>query len=434
MSLYLGALPASLIAGFWLLRTFIDELRRRPVAAASPPANSPAALSAEHAQMAEAERTWVASLLGGSLVSAAGKDVVELIATTTQGCAPSPDKELRGPDGFPVFAARVIDLDTESVRDELREHGDSMTGTSGTSGTPEMLRALALLGKVLPEALETLNESRVRPREKTPIRVIWLTPNWPTAFSAGLTGWLQHTHLDGFGIGSSSIELQPISDDGQVFVVIDEIIDTLNRAASAEIILLISAVSHLGEATLDSWRSQNRLFSSQEQAGQIPGEAAVALILARPGTTQVTETPVAVHLTRCVSGKREKSANVRGRVCGTLIDDLIDSLVASTKLDPGKITAVISDTDHRDSRVNELLPAVTERFPNLEPLRDTLALGTAIGSVSPIGGLLALLCAAETARNSSGAGLCVTNQDAFARASMLALAVPETASPAAGTA
>jgi len=432
MALYLGALPVSLLAGFWLLRTFIDQLRNRPEGGTdSPPTTSPAASSPAHDRTAEAERTWVASLIGGSLVSAAGADAAELIATTIGGCAPIPDKELRGPDGFPVFAARVSELDMEGVREELREHGD---GTVGESGTPEMLRALAIIGKALPAALEMLHETLARLREKTQVRVIWLTPSWPTAFSAELTGWLQRTHLDGFDISSSNIELRPMRDDGQVFETIDEIIVTLNRAASAEIFLLIGAVSHVGDTTLENWRVQNRLFSAQEQGGQIPGEAAVALILAHPGTTPTTKAPVAVHLTRIASGKREKSADARGRVSGKLLDDLIDSLVASTKLDPGKIAAVIADTDHRDSRVNELLTPITERFPNLEPLQDTLALGTATGTVSPIGGLLALLCAAEAARNSSGVGLCVTNQHAFARASMLALAVPEPTSPETGKA
>lgn len=430
MGLYLAALPVSLLAGFWLLRTFIDQLKNRPADGADlPPAAAPAASSPARDRTAEAERTWVASLIGGSLVSTAGADASDLMATTMEGRAPSPDRELHGPDGLPVFAARVSDLDTEGVRENLHECRD---GIADELATPEMLRALTLIGKALPAALEMLHESLAPPRDRVQTRVLWLTPDWPNALSAELAEWLQRTHLDGFGISPSNIELRAVHDDGQVFEIIDEIIVTLNRTASAEIFLLIGAVSHIGDTTLDNWRSQNRLFSAQDQGGQIPGEAAAALILARPGTTQMTDAPLAVHLSRSASGKREKSADARGRVSGTLISDLIDTLLASAKLDPGKIAAVISDTDHRNSRLNELLAPSTERFPNLEPLRDTLALGTATGTVSPFGGLLALLCAAEAARNSSGAGLCVTNQHAFARAAMFALAVPEPASPETG--
>ena len=432
IALYLAALPVSLLVGFWLLRTFIDQLRKHPADGADlSRATFPAASSPAHAATAEAERMWLASLIGGTLISAAGADAADLIAAAMEGGTPSPDKELRDSDGFPVFVARVSDLDMECIREDLREHGD---GIASQSLPPEMLRALALIGKALPAALETLHEVCAHPGKQNQTRVIWLTPDWPKAFSGELTGWLQRTYLDGFGISSPNIELRPVHDDGQVFEIIDEIIVALNRTASAQIVLLFGAVSHLGEATLEHWRLQERLFSATEQDGQVPGEAAVALVLARPGTTLVADAPPAVHLTRSALGKREKSADARGRVSGTLINDLVDTLVTNTKLDPAKIAAVISDTDHRNSRVNEILTPVTERFPNLEPLRDTLALGASTGTVTPIGGLLALLCAAEVARNSSGAGLCVTNQHAFARASMLALAVPEPASPKTGNA
>ena len=141
------------------------------------------------------------------------------------------------------------------------------------------------------------------------------------------------------------------------------------------------------------------------------------MLLANAAGAALTPGRSAALISRAASGRSEHSAHAAAS--RALVGSCIDAVLAGAGLNASDIANVFADADHRAGIARELLPTLVERFPALEPLVDTLTLGTATGFASPIGGLVALLCAADAVSTSNGAALCLTCQSPLASAAMI---------------
>ncbi|AYH45171.1 hypothetical protein [Azoarcus sp. DN11] len=408
---HLFVLPASLLVGFQLLHSCIEHLREPGTDAASSGATT--LTDSPPLPAGRDERSSRAHLIGHALLCAHGTDAAQVADASRQGCAPVLDDELRDMHGFPVFAARVPSLPMDEITKQLAGPGGAMPPPLDN----EDLRALAMLHMTLPPALDEIAEALTGdPRVLR--SVVWLTSRtWPDARRTRLTAWLRQEHLAPHGVEAASIEFRCLRDDAQAFEAIDQLIAELSGQTTPAIALMIGAVSHVGEGTVAEWQAESRLFMANMQEGTIPGEAAAVMVLANTAGAALTTGRPAAQISRAASGRSEHSA--RMTTDRALMGSCIDAALADAGLSASAITNVFTDADHRAGIAKELFPTLLERFPALEPLIDTLTLGTATGFAAPIGGLVALLCAADAVSASNGAVLCLTCQSPPASAAMI---------------
>jgi hypothetical protein len=195
MLLYLGALPFSLIGGYWLLHGFIEHIKNPPAPVETlsndPADNDP--LGSISAKTAAAERGYSINLIGSSVASGAGMSASEILDAIAAGQRPKLDKTLKDESGFPVFAARLVDLD---VIEFVEKPGIQDTGFPSSLKIDERLRALALLDTALPPVLTQVSELMEQTLPKARLRLSWLIPaNWEHDHIPALQAWLRSEHL-----------------------------------------------------------------------------------------------------------------------------------------------------------------------------------------------------------------------------------------------
>ena len=168
------------------------------------------------------------------------------------------------------------------------------------------------------------------------------------------------------------------------------------REPRPELLLILAVDSAIDADRIDHLQSVGELFTAQHQTGRVPGEGAAALLLAHPKWPHLrAQMPEAMRLWRPVCGRRDKSADVAGRIgCTTLTAVLTEVLQRTTP--PHESLMVVSDADHRASRTGELFEALQGVAPELDPLQQVTRVGEACGDLGVARALVptALACAA----------------------------------------
>ena len=153
--IYLGLVPVALLGAGWGIHKAITY--------ESPPSSNSAAdakqksgeLDAQKAfQDAEQQRDWHLFIVATTLQTSAGSTAADVLAKLKDGDVPAElDPELKNEEGFPVFSARIADLDVTETEDALLEWQKS-------SESPELkwsdaqLRALHLASAGVSELAE----------------------------------------------------------------------------------------------------------------------------------------------------------------------------------------------------------------------------------------------------------------------------------------
>lgn len=422
LGLYLVALPLALVGGFLLLRGFIDHLKKPPEALPRPESGlrdeDPLALAT--AKTAAAERAFTLGLIDAFIVTAGGDTVDDTLAALADGKRPEPSTRLTNDSGYPVFVAEVPDLDVDTLIDTLIEESAAPRAFVERG---EVMRALALAERVLEASIERLRDLLEQMEEKASLRVDWLVPAaWMELDLAPLKTWLQGCLATRLPEESLTITLRSAAHELDALLALDELILRANRdAPPSEIRLLLGASSAVDEQTVARWESENRLFSAHQQQRQIPGEGAVALILARQELIARLDLVDGVCVTRLNAARRDKPVDAGGRIGGKLIEQLVTGLLDLTGVEPAAIKAVLLDTDHRPRHLTEALEGLGPHGEHLDPIQDCLALGTLAGTLSPIGSLAALACARGKVLASEAPVLCISNQHPLERGALLVL-------------
>lgn len=419
--LYLGAIPLALIGGYWLLRGFIEHLKAPPPVAKQNVQNEvdDDPLSGTRARTAAAECGFSLCLIDAWLNVPAGASVDDVLAALEAGKPPEPSAQLTDEAGFPVFVAEVKDIDADGMAERLLGEAGSIRQLSDE---PSMVRALALLDDVLEKACGQVKALLDQSPEKLVLQVLCLVPaDWHPSHLPAMRLWLGN-YWPGFDPARLEIMLLPVASEVDAMRQVDETILRANREASTnELFLVVGAVSAVDEQTVESWAAGQRLFTASHQHGRIPGEGAVALLLASPALAQRLDLPEATVISRVSHGQRDKRVDAGGRIGGRLIEQLIEGLLDVAALDSTKITAAISDADHRSGQITEMLEGLGQVFEHLDPIKDCLAIGRVNGSLSPIAGLVALACARARVLADDAPILCLSNQHDFDRAVLLAM-------------
>lgn len=418
--LYLVAMPMALIAGYWLLRGMIEHLKAPPVM----PSPSPALLdddplSGTRASSVAAEREFSLFLIDAGLHVAAGNSAEDLVAALGAGSRPGPGQQIMDDAGFPVFAAEVKDLDIAGMSEKLLADGEDM---DIVSETPAILRSIALLDGVMTATMARAKDIIESVEGKVCLQVFWLQPDdWDPVHRNGLRGWFERNYCSGQSVGAHDVHLISVSSDGEVMNQLDEVILLANRnPLDKTLIVIAGAISAVDEQVVERWSASRSLFTAEHQQGQIPGEGAVALLLAARATVEYLRLEGVVEISRVMLGTRDKRLDAGGRVSGKLVEQLLVGLLGSSGVNSNSIKAVVLDTDHRVNYLAEAMDGALETLSHLDPVNDFLATGTACGALSPIGSLVALACARTKVLADNAPVIFLSNQHVLERAMLIA--------------
>lgn len=412
IALYMLGLPLALFGGYWLLRSFIDGLRH-PVAATPAPTSPPAVATTPPPAEPLAPSFAIA---GGILRTAHGDDASQLLGALGEGKRPVPDAHLADADGFPVFAARIEESDTDAVTEQV----DALAGTLGMEPIhrPAILRALAVLDLALPDicAALTVLAADADAGSVTP-RICWFVPqDWHRQNFALLAAWLDSrlATLEDAPYAQTVLPAQSAAD-----LLLQLGADAGQPSADAAPLLVLAASSFLTDDAIATWEGSGELFSGHTQHGRIPGEAAAALLLT-PWQAEPTEQALP-GLGKPAGEKRTQPTGSGGRPQAVALATTRTKALAQHGIEPTQICSIVTDIDHRAERSSEFFAALGDDFEHLDPATEVLATGVACGDTGIVAALLSLIVASELATKHASPVLCMFAQHNIDRTALVVL-------------
>lgn len=389
IGLYLFALPLAVLGALWLGARAVRAARApkpEPLASAPATEEAPAAL-AKLRIVAVAAR------------AAAGPDAAGIAEALAEQQRPELDPELKTLQGFPIFAARVPQLDDVELYAAARERGAPAEALA-TAG----LRATALLADI---AATLTNDAHRRVTElDVPARDedwpllrfdIVLPASWPQAARERARAQV----LAAAGVWPDtrvSATEHGARDAMAVDMLLRELASASSSAADAPTWrIVLAADGYVDQDLVAQWDADALLLTHANPQGRVPGEAAAGVLLGQVHATATASTADAtdVHVALSPVTHRQKPADARGAQAEPALADLTRDLVQRAAIAPDSVIHVISDADHRGSRPLEALNVASQLFEHLDTAKDCHAVGVACGHTGVAASLLTLAVACE---------------------------------------
>ncbi|AUA54944.1 3-oxoacyl-(acyl carrier protein) synthase [Achromobacter spanius] len=391
IGLYLFALPLAVLGALWLGARAVRAARApkpQPLASAPAADEAPAAL-AKLRIVAVAAR------------AAAGPDAAGIAEALAEQQRPELDPELKTLQGFPIFAARVPQLDDVELYAAARERGAPAEALA-TAG----LRATALLADI---AATLTNDAH---RRVTELDVPARDEDWPLLrFDIVLpASWPQAARdraraqvLAAAGVWPDtrvSATEHGARDAMAVDMLLRELASASSSAADAPTWrIVLAADGYVDQDLVAQWDADAMLLTHANPQGRVPGEAAAGVLLGQAHSTSTADA-TDVHVALSPVTHRQKPADARGAQAEPALADLTRDLVQRAAIAPDSVIHVISDADHRGSRPLEALNVASQLFEHLDTAKDCHAVGVACGHTGVAASLLTLAVASEACMQS----------------------------------
>jgi hypothetical protein len=427
MAQLLVALPAGVLLSVWMGKSALSA-RAGTVTA---PAQSAAATAAE-------ARKLLPSIVAAAVRMRASESVAELAETLRTNAAPCAlDPELLDDAGYPVLSGRAACADPDAAREAMAPWL-AQRGLAELDFSDEGWRALSMAAAVTAElAQHALLHPKVQAwlpeylaatkaeRADHALPMLQLLPVLPANWHAGqrqaAADWLLHLVAQQ-GWPVERLRLSPGFTAGTGAGAAGfALLDTLALASGLS--LLLACDSSIGDDSVRELGQRGLLFSGKTGRGQVPGEAACALLLldSEQAARLATETLVAIDGTS--SGRRPSSADAGGSIGGnigaSLLAGLVSEALAESEVDPAAIASICADADFRPNRMGELMSMASTLFPDLILEAAMVGVGAGCGTTGAAGTLAALALAAHEALACSAPALCVSNSDSHYRCALL---------------
>lgn len=241
---------------------------------------------------------------------------------------------------------------------------------------------------------------------------------------------------------SDAIVVLPCAQAEHGLQQLDQRLVSWRRDARPGLLLALAAESQIGADWVERLDAHGLLFSGERPEGRVPGEAAVALLLStpdwpRPGDAALpdgSDAPLRLH--RPITARRSQPAGGH-RVSATALRQALAQAMEAAGFaaqDPGHADAppaaaaddhppalplACTDLDTRPSRSGEAAQALVAALPGLDPVRDVVALGQALGDVGLPRALLAIALASRHVRDRAEPALVYTVHDPLERAALI---------------
>jgi len=370
----------------------------------------------------DAARSLSAWVLDEAVVLAAGSDASSAWrGLQSRAVRPSLDGVLQDVDGMPVFTSRMPDLD---VDDWLSAHAE-LADAAGPRLPEAVLRGLAMLegplhqmlagiadlvpvdraavdgalasslphqptkahlsGVAMPVSKATTLAQEARAPQLT-VRVL-LPAQWPQAERDAAIAWLRSqcgSLLDWVDAASAKGVrwlTEPLERPEALWDEVDQCLVAWSRQARPELLLILAVDSAVNADSVDRMQAVGELFTATHQTGKVPGEGAVALLLANAHWPDLAQhEPAPIQLWRPVRTRRDKSADAAGRVGIQALSAAIEHAVSMNQANKDSLL-VVADADHRASRTAELFESLQEVVPGLDPMLAVVRVGEACGDI-----------------------------------------------------
>lgn len=406
IGLYLFALPLAILIAFLVGTRLVRAARAPKAAPVQAGTDAPADVPARPAEL---------RLVAVAARAAAGADAPAIVEALAEHKRPELDPELKTPQGFPIFAARVPGMDDMELYAAARDLG---APPEALATAP--LRVTALLTEIASaltrDAHARVTELDVPAREEDwpLLRLDVLMPaHWPeaarlralAAVRAAAGAW-------------PDARISTAEHPAQDAMAADHLLRQLaseprDAKAEPQWRIVLAGDGYIDAAQVAQWDGLSMLLTHANPQGRVPGEAAAGLLLAPPDADadlRVTLSPVL---------QRQKSADARGAQAEAPLADLARDLLNAADVSPDSVVHLVSDADHRGSRPLEPLGVAAQLFPHLDAGKDCQAVGVACGHTGVAASLLTLAVAGETCLRFDQPVLALTLQDPALRAAAL---------------
>lgn len=393
---YLVALPLAVLAAVVLVRRFA---RQQPAADAAAPVATAAPVPTA------AVRLPALALVDAAVRTRYGDSVDELAAALdARRARPDLDPELVDDAGYPVMCVRVPSAGDGAWRADA-EPWLAAQGHSDVRFGEAQWRALELASGIVAELADAAARDAV---DGTLLRTVPLAPaDWTAAQRTAAGGWLAHVATQaGWEAGTVAVSPAP---PGEPAAAASALLSVLAGQTHADpvLTLLVAFDSRIDQTLVDRMSSDGTLFTAAHPQGLVPGEGAAGLLLADASHPAPT--------LQAASTTRGASADAAARVDATDLRRLTQRVLAETALEASAVAAVVTDADHRSSRVLETMALAHDDLPHLDAGIDVRTTGPAFGQAGAVPLLATLALARRQALEDAGTVLCVATNDPIHR-------------------
>ncbi|AMO95527.1 hypothetical protein CFter6_2861 [Collimonas fungivorans] len=361
-------------------------------------ASSPAVADAANVQSSPLSKSTPTTSLTGKLrigawglVTPFGDASATVTRSRKQERAFRPDKIIRNEDGHPVHAAVVEELPLEILNYPVETRSRAM-------------RVSAMLVTVL----NTLFDQQADLARSTtaPAKVYWLVPEaLPLNNETRLSFSIAWTHSLWRNV-DYDLQLLPAATESAYGVV--NALQQHMSPSKMPYVLLLAADSLVNPDELLTSLALDQVFSNRTPDGFVPAEGAAGLLLVDAAYAQASELVDGCTLGTVHRGQRTEDRGTKGKLdSGTLVTCITEAMAAA-QTTADKIGIVISDTDHRMPRSQEVIHAMEKVLPNLDPLSQRIAPMALAGSFGAASDLIHIALAAEMAATTEQAALFVS--------------------------
>lgn len=440
--LYLVVLPLALMLFYVVLRRIFTAAPAAALPAAGTTVAAGAAASSNAAATEASQERLQMAVLAFALRTPRGSDADTVATAIGQAQTPEIVPELRDGEGFPVIAGRVDGIDENELREHLRESLQPAGESFDVDALPDdRLRAIHLMSDVLQELLASAAEAIANAGDALAVRApgrfvssggvipgpaaapqlnlsLLLPGAWSESERAIATQWVQQRVREGDASQRWLVDCFKSEDGVSGMALLDRISLSLHREQRPALWIALAADSSVSEASIARWEADDLLYTATRRKGRVPGEAAAGLLLVRAGDALLAPAE-AVRLSRSASGQREASADTARTPDASLLDRFAQHLMATSALETAQVDWVVSDADHRTSRVTEVAKLVQERLPHV-PFENNLSVCATLGHLGAAADMSAVVLACHLAARDARHVLAISVQDALARTALLA--------------
>ena len=442
IALYLVVLPLALMLFYVVLRRIFTAAPAAALPAAGPTVAAGAAASSNAVATEASQERLQMAVLAFALRTPRGSDADTVATAIGQAQTPEIVPELRDGEGFPVIAGRVDGIDENELREHLRESLQPAGEAFDIDALPDdRLRAIHLMSDVLQELLASAAEAIANAGDALAVRApgrfvssggvipgpaaapqlnlsLLLPGAWSESERAIATQWVQQRVREGDASQRWLVDCFKSEDGVSGMALLDRISLSLHREQRPALWIALAADSSVSEASIARWEVDGLLYTATRRKGRVPGEAAAGLLLVRAGDALLAPAE-AVRLSRSASGQREASADTARTPDASLLDRFAQHLLATSTLETAQVDWVVSDADHRTSRVTEVAKLVQERLPHV-PFENNLSVCATLGHLGAAADMSAVVLACHLAARDARHVLAISVQDALARTALLA--------------
>ena len=342
------------------------------------------------------------------------------------------DPDLTDSNGFPILTGRIFELNADAQNQAFSTWLKEKKQVS-KEWTVEQQRAIAMGSDVVIELaqkavthhlLEKFIEVHAMQHDLPALPILHLYALLPAKWSdeerAYVTEWFALL-IEAQGWPAERISLRPeiafLPD--RSMIAVDRLMLDAHRLNQPCFGIVIACESSIGELTVQDWEENGRLNVRSGRSPCIPGEGAAGLLLADKNQAELIETEGLSRIHRVQQGGLTKSAEARGLIDDGLMHNLMKQALTLSNVAMEQVSLISADTDHRSSRMIELLGACSKIFPDLDSATQCFTLATQCGEMGDVASLVTVALGHNSVLNDSEAAICLSNNDEFQRTAVV---------------